>query len=405
MTEKDNILQVKKEGFEGFFLKKIILLAFILGVVIANLAAISNYVLMVSCFEPSAINLALGGSPVGVVNIWHNEPLNAYDNPAYPSLHTGLSYSNTCYDFMKLKYPGDEKESAYYASMMSLSYKGFGFLFPSVTNVHTWGINADYGSIAFVDENGYEIGITKQLKEFMYPLGISVNFADLYRIIHNDNTFSNNKLDLCLGMNYILNFSSIDFGYSYPANIGEEYDADCVDSGALLKYSFPLTDKIHLESVAGFSMFNAYGDGIKYSSGQQHKIYKRINTGIACSASLKNPNYLKENELTDNFENIGCLRLLAGMNDDRTQSPNIYGIGTELGFLDTIFLRSGYHKDKGGNIEGLTYGIGLDLHYRNLVSLNGNYSSFLGGSQCKDKNIYSFGCNLNVFQIASEMLK
>ena len=74
---------------------------------------------------------------------------------------------------------------------------------------------------------------------------------------------------------------------------------DCVDSGALLKYSFPLTDKIHLESVAGFSMFNAYGDGIKYNSGQQHKIYKRINTGIACSASLKNPNYLKENELTD----------------------------------------------------------------------------------------------------------
>ena len=180
---------------------------------------------------------------------------------------------------------------------------------------------------------------------------------------------------------------------------------DCVDSGALLKYSFPLTDKIHLESVAGFSMFNAYGDGIKYNSGQQHKIYKRINTGIACSASLKNPNYLKENELTDNFENIGCLRLLAGMNDDRTQSPNIYGIGTELGFLDTIFLRSGYHKDKGGNIEGLTYGIGLDLHYRNLVSLNGNYSYFPGGSQCKDKNIYSFGCNLNVFQIASEMLK
>ena len=64
MTEKDNILQVKKEGFEEFFMKKIILLAFILGVVIANLAAISNYVLMVSCFEPSAINLALGGSPV-----------------------------------------------------------------------------------------------------------------------------------------------------------------------------------------------------------------------------------------------------------------------------------------------------------------------------------------------------
>ncbi|HNX02697.1 MAG TPA: hypothetical protein PLE33_04985 [Candidatus Cloacimonas sp.] len=386
-------------------MRKVILLAFILAAVIANLSAISNYALLVNGFEPSAINLAMGGSPVGVVNIWHNEPLNAYDNPAYPSLHTGLSYSNTCYDFMRLKHPGDEKENTYYASMMSLSYKGMGFLFPSITNVQTWGIKADYGRISLTDENGYETGITKELKEVMHPLGISVNFADLYRIISNDNTFSNKKLDLCLGMNYILNYSSIDPGYNYPASIDEEYDANCIDSGALLKYSFPLTDKIHLESVAGISMFNVFEDNIEYSLEQPNKIYKSTNTGIACSASLKNPNYLKKKRIMDNFENFGCLRLLAGMNDDRTKSPNIYGIGTELGFLDTIYLRGGYHKDKGGNIEGVTYGIGLDLHYRDLVSLKGNYSSFPGGSQCKDKNIYNFGCNLNAFQIISMLLK
>ncbi|MCK9158628.1 MAG: hypothetical protein M0P53_07460 [Candidatus Cloacimonas sp.] len=87
------------------------------------------------------------------------------------------------------------------------------------------------------------------------------------------------------------------------------------------------------------------------------------------------------------------------------KAPIFMELEQSLVFWIPFFLRSGYHKDKGGNIEGLTYGIGLDLHYRNLVSLNGNYSYFPGGSQCKDKNIYSFGCNLNVFQIASEMLK
>lgn len=53
------------------------------------LMAGSQYVYNCNGLEPSAINLAMGGSPIAAVNYWHRDPMTSYGNPAFTALHEG----------------------------------------------------------------------------------------------------------------------------------------------------------------------------------------------------------------------------------------------------------------------------------------------------------------------------
>ncbi len=87
---------------------------------VVRLSAGWLYVYPSNGLETSAINLALGGSPVAPVNYWHNDPLTSYSNPAFPSMHKGFSFSQSGFKFIEAD--DDAGKLDYRSSLLGISY-------------------------------------------------------------------------------------------------------------------------------------------------------------------------------------------------------------------------------------------------------------------------------------------
>ena len=380
-------------------MKKAILGFVLVLVSLSSLPAASHYGLTANGFEPSAINMALGGSPVGVVNFWHNDPLNAYDNPAFPALKKGLSLSNNRYIYMKPGANSNFDDLEYSAALSSVSYYGFGLLFPYINHeTHETGSYVDYGTISFIDEAAFE-GITIQAYDRAKTYGLSMNLPRIYKLFKADASLLPYNADLALGVNLIHNSS-----YIFPEPDVGRVKANSANLGLLARMDHLQDGNLHLESAYGVSYFNAFGSTVNYVKGRQSPtIYQRLNLGMSLSCALENSAYPADEGIKSIVENFGTARLLAGVIDEFADDPLILGFGGELGLGDTVFMRMGYHNDSAGKISGLSYGLGINLHYRDLISAVYNYSHFPGGNINKNKIANSFSFSVDLLGIINKI--
>ena len=384
------------EDFKDSTMKKGILVFALVLVSLTNLMAASHYGFTVNGFEPSAINMALGGSPVGVVNIWHNDPLNAYDNPAFPALQKGLSLSNNRYAYMKV---ANFDDLHYSAALSSISSHGFGLLVPYINHkTHKTCSYIDYGAFSITDEEVFD-GVPFQAYDQMTSYGLSVNLPQVYRLIKPEAQLLPKNADLALGINLIHNSS-----YIWPEPYLERVKAKSADLGLLARIDHIQNSKLRLESAYGLSYFNAFSNKVIYFAEEQaDRIYQRLNLGVSLSCSLKNGAYPAGEGIESIVENLGTARLLAGAIEEFASDPLLLGLGGELGILDTIFMRVGYHDDNAGKISGLTYGLGINLHYRDLISAVYNYSYFPKGSLSEGKSAASYSFSIDLLNIIREI--
>jgi hypothetical protein len=382
---------------QGMFVLVLVLIAF------TSLQAASHYGLSVNGFEPSAINLALGGSPVGVVNIWHNDPLNAYDNPAFPSLHEGFSRSSSRYDFFENHTSAGGSENLVFSSALaSLSYKGIGLLFPfSHLTEGNYGSYADYGVYEFIDEYG-NVTARVNIDDQINPYGLSINLPEAYKLFNSQGTLFPENTDIALGINHINNNSYIISSIN-PRPHADKTNASSNNIGLLARLEHTSKKAFQLESTLGMTYFNAFNADVSYIDSQQaSRIYQRMNVGLALAGAQRNKYYNAGKGMLGSFENLYTIRVLGGTINEFASDPQIIGLGTELGLFDTLFQRVGYHYDDAGNIEGFTYGFGINLHYRNLLSATYNYASYPGGVITGKKHINSFAFSIDLIGLSKE---
>lgn len=347
-----------------------------------KLMAISQYVYITNGFEPSTSNLALGGSPVAAVNYWHNDPLASYGNPAFTALHEGISYSTSSYNYMELGSGVGRLD--YRASLTGIGYRGIGIL---ASIVPDYGTEIDFGELDTMDEFGNP-GPTIDLSEKADIYGIAL---DLRKINHN---FTPNRcllprnMDIALGVNYIRNQSRLT-----PDDANRR--ADSFDLGILLRSQLAVDEFFQLEAALGSSVFNALNQSLKSDhSAAQETIYKRLNMAVGISGAARNTKFDPEQPF--GIENLATLRVLGGGGLEFAAEASYLGWGVELGLGDMLFLREGYHRDKEGQINGTTYGLGLKLHYRDLISLRYDYAHFPVVQGFPDTHSHSFGAEADL---------
>jgi hypothetical protein len=335
--------------------------------------AISEYALAWLAIDPSSINRAIGGDAVGVVNIWHSNPLTSYFNPAIPAFHEGFSYGYTRINWLQ---GSGINDITYNAGLISIGYKGIALTLPAPNAQSKFGIDMDYGQQEITDENGQDLGSFHSYEDAHF-YGIAINPIELIRNLGTVNPILNH-FDFALGLNEVSIKSVLapeGQGQS-EQNVQGSATASCMDFGAIAKFSYNVSQYANLEAVYGSSIFNTGDSKISYINQEQaDPIFSQNNKGFALSASLL-PERIFQGQIDPKYifcENLLSIRYLSSSITDDNDA-DIKGHGTEIGILDTFFFRSGRYEDKPGFVVGNTSGYGINLHYKKMISLSYNYA-------------------------------
>ncbi|MDZ4183039.1 MAG: hypothetical protein U1B83_09195, partial [Candidatus Cloacimonadaceae bacterium] len=291
------------------------------------------------------------------------------------AMRGGLSFSGTEYDYIEL----ENETLGYVAALISISYFGLGFLASKG--------RTDYGEFSITSEDTFE-GYTIHARDKNRIYGFSVDLQEFYSRKRQGKAITE-RFDLAFGLNLIRNSSNINAE-------GTETFANSANLGLLVKVLLLQSNAQRLEAAAGATLFNVFNQGREPSyTGEEERIYKRLNLAGGLSATLLNPRF-NDGSLPGMFSELASLRLMAGASNEFASDPLILGFGGELGLVDLLFLRTGYHHDDAGNIKGLTYGAGLNLHFRKLINLRYDYAHFPAATGFSAREISSYGINIDI---------
>jgi hypothetical protein len=367
------------------------ILLLILVLVTGQIYCFSDYGTIFLAIEPSSINIAMGET-VGVTNIWHNNPLIFYANPAIASLHEGISYGYKRDPWLQDVFAC----SRYSGGLISLGYRGMSITLPAYNGSKRSGID-------FEVKDDF-IGMRKSRMWSYYEnaevYGTALNPFEVYRTF-SDSEGVSGSLDLAVGINYIRIRSEVRSKYGF-----DEYHipkANFLNLGILARYEKEISDHVLFEGVAGYSRFNLTDSKIGYyESAESEPVYSHNNFGIASSFSFPAVNYDIGfiNQDIFHYKNLMTYRALASYMTDPNSSSSIAGFGIEGGFLDALFIRAGRHIDKDGHREGNTYGFGINLNYKSIISFSYNYSVNRAGELVDSQKAYDLGLSIDAIRIA-----
>lgn len=364
-------------------MKRATTIAFLLAV--SQLFCFAGYGTAFMGLEPSSINIAMGET-AGVANIWHNNPLTFYANPAIASLHEGISYGYKRDNILE-KYSFDSK---YSSGLISIGYNGISLTLPAYNGSDRFGINYDlFPEIVISSWTDYYNALI---------WGAAVNPFELYRSFSGSEEVLRD-FDLALGFNNV----DLTWKLSGSANL-KKSKAKSLNIGILTRYNKEISDNVIFEGTLGYSRFNLNNSTIKSNifTPQTHQLYAHDNYGIASSFSFPAVNYDLGflNQDYFHFTNLMTYRALASYKTDPNSSSTITGFGIEGGFLDALFLRAGRHIDKDGQREGNTYGFGINLNYKSIIALSYNYSVSRAYEIVNSEKAYDFGLSIDAFRLA-----
>lgn len=350
--------------------------------------------------EPSSINLAIGGHDVGNVNIWHHSPLTSYTNPAMGAFHEGVGYGFTKFEWLK----DADLGILYHASMVNLGYQGWSITLPSYKFRDQSAIYFDTGTHNWTDFNGEENG-TFHTYDSAGVYGLAVNIfevADKYI----PEPFIKEHLDLAVGLNYVDIQSYLGPVYYGPGAIGTVRGrSHCWNLGTVGRFRTEHDLGIGFEGVVAHTNQNLFNNELGYGiiGGDPEKIWGRTNTGFALGVNLKTANEII-GDIGRKFpfcDNLLSARYLSSFSDDSEYKTKGYGM--ELGLLDTFYIRKGRYEDFKGEVYGDTFGYGINLHYKDLVSLSWNYAEYPGGGLTDVQESDDINVNLDLLTITKEL--
>lgn len=348
-------------------------------------------------FEPSSINLAIGGHDVGNVNIWNNSPLSSYTNPAMGAFREGVGYGYTKFEWLK----DTDFGMFYHASMVNLGYKGWSVTLPSYKFRDQRAIYFDHGWQNFVGPNGEEISEYRSYDSAgVYGLAVNIfEVADKYI----SEPFIKEHLDLALGLNYVDIHSYLG---RYPGGTARGR-SHCWNLGTVGRFQSEHELGIGFEGVAAYTNQNLFDNEMDYGieGNDPERLWGRTNTGFALGVNLKTANEIfgdisRELPFCDNLLSA---RYLSSYSDDSEVKTRGYGM--ELGLLDTFYIRGGRYEDFEGEVDGDTFGYGINLHYKDLVSLSWNYAEFPGGGLTDVQEADDINVNFNLLKLNMELHK
>jgi len=359
--------------------------------------AINKYSCLFLDIEPSSLNCALG-EITGVANIWHNDALLSYSNPALPALSEGVRYGFTDNPWLK----GSGFEDIYYKSAFwNVNRDGFAVTLPDFFQARPHGVLINYGPEIVTNEHNENIAVAHPYnKAGVY--GVAFELPAIFNLIDDNYTFSD-KFHLAAGINYFDILSNFDLQYIGNGELHKiKGEAHSWNWGIVTSGKYNLDRFLEFEAACGYADFNFTKEEIKYTLSEQSDIISRHGTiGAALSASipvsfLKLPPNLKPFLFCDK---LLTMTYLVGNMDTFSDDANIKGNGMELGFFDTVFVRNGYYKDEDCPKVGGTHGWGINLHYKNLFSYSYNYSSVPGGNLVNRQTAHDHNFMLNLQEI------
>ncbi len=356
----------------------IIFLLFI--VMSVSISAFTEYGCLFLSLEPSSINQAMGQT-VGVINIWHNNPLTLYANPALVSFHEGIAYG---YKHNPGNIEGFDNIN-YNAAIASFGYKGIGFTLPALNRRSKLGINIDYGRHPYYDELGNMVGSYRP-QEDAATFGFAMNPLEILRTPESNSLLKH--FDISIGLTRLGVVS--DLGYidiiDAANNTINKGKTTVYNIGMIAGVNYNWEDYLAMEGVVGFARFNLFEEDILYPRSDKERIYTHLNEGYGYSVSIPSnrlTSFLIEYdsifEYLVYFSHIISYRFLSSTITFPDFDSHVNGKGSEFGIFDTIFIRRGRYEDRDGEVVGDTSGYGINLHYKKLISLSYNYAKFPGG--------------------------
>lgn len=360
-------------------MKNWLLLIMTLALVIPLLGYSPNSCLFLG-MEQSCINLAMGGHAIGNVNIWHDSPLSSLSNPASGAFREGISWGLSEKDWLKATGLGYTTSS----SLVNLGWDGVSFTLPSYKLKDRSGVYFDLG-MAGSGSASYHAYDTAEVYGFAFD---AVKLTGKFTSI----PFVEEHFSLAGGMNYL----GIESHYYPPSSPYGKGKGESWDIGTAGRFCWEDESGVNLEAVAAYTHRNAFDNKIDWGNGMKDAIWESESLGYALGASLS------AEKLLGNSKLIFCENLLSARYLSSTSNESGYiskGYGGELGLLDTFFLRRGRYDDYQGDVIGATWGYGVNLHYKDLVSVSWNYAKYPGGNLTPNQEARDINANINLMKV------
>ncbi len=368
--------------------------------------AIHNTACIFNEINPSATNTALGKIGGGA-NIWNQNPLDVWSNPAKLGYFKGVSVG-----YLHNSWYGEVFDDIYFnSSYLTVGWKGLGLMIPMINNQLKFGTSFEYGSQDMFDENANYLGSINSW-ESSSGFALGINLYEFYGAFNSNETFSQLQAysDFSIGYNYNFIRSNLP-----PEGVGN-------------------TEIVHTNG-------NTHSDGLGLIWRISPLNEKNYSSNCFFKADLVSSLYFRNISKTnlDNGENIRPLlystdaaisfRMAMGIdNVKEIIASNVYdklsifcsdiisvngnygssyimdcngewGKGIDLTILDIVSFRWGYYQDSQGDLEGKTSGMGFNLRYKNLIHLQYNFAKFPGGDLQEFQEREDFMLNVNLLDL------
>ena len=354
--------------------------------------------------NPSATNTALGRIGGGA-NIWTQNPLDIWDNPAKLGYFRGISLGYTHDSWYEEAYEGRYYDAAY----STVGWSGLGAMYPLTTSKSALGSRLDTGKWLLYDENGNEIDPIYQ-SDISTGFAIGMNLMESYCIFFSNRTLSKIQSfsELSIGYNYnFIRFGTWELGNKNRDRKLDRYFYNHSNGLGLIFRLSPLNEInnashhfIKADIVSSVYFRNLSHSSIVYI---RDSVPIHYGTDIAVAIKMRmdidNMQRIISSEIYD-FLSVFCSDIISCYCNYGSYITEDFedeiGTGIELTLLDIVSFRWGYHSDKSGNIEGNTSGIGINLSYKGILNFQYNFAKFPGGDLQKYQTKDDFMLNFNL---------
>jgi hypothetical protein len=350
--------------------------------------------------NPSATGRALGITGGGA-DIWNQNPLDVWSNPAKLGYFEGLSMGYSHDDCS-----GNYWDEAYFDnSYLTLGWNGIGLMLPMLNHSSKFGSTLYCEMQDLNNDDGVCIGEVESW-ESSSGFALGVNLLEFYGAIQKqeDCTRLRSFTDLSIGYNY--NFINSELtGYSSSEDSIIKLKSHTDGLGIIFRFS-PLNGDnspnfgfINTDLVISKYYRNLSKTKMQYLENTQPIYFStetaaviKLGVGIKSIAGSE-----LANVLSTFCKDIISVKYTLG-NSHIVDDYWLSGDGIELTLLDLVSFRWGNYKNREKEINGETSGVGLNLRYRDVVQFQYNYAEFPGGDLEDVMEVSEYMLNFNLLK-------
>lgn len=334
----------------------------------------------VQFLDPSIEAAGMGGASIAA--FWQESP-NDRGNPALMGFHRGIRYS-----YGDTKLLAEFVPDVHFSSHRILAGAcGVGVAIAGKPVDSIGRLRLSYGENEITDINGNALGVYESHEDVRsFAVGISV-FDLISSIKGGEPTALSRRASLAIGHTWKTYFADFAPPELAPNGQGEgtQNDAGILlrvavfdeIGGALRESSDRL--RMRIEVAGAYSRLNYLNDhNIEYPDGGTDDVFEQRHVGASTQFTFGLPN-----GGMGSLQNFAAPAVRLGVAWEQTDlyqdgdklgdGPNRFG--SELSVMDILYLRYGHEGDDFITAEGSTFGVGLQICYRNMVGVKGDWAS------------------------------